>query len=63
VTEHEPHFHKAPDGRLVQCYHATKSLLGTYQFWIGLTIGYPLEHALWEHVWPFKLLTELMSGH
>lgn len=57
------HTHVDEQGFVVKCYHGTKSLLRTYQFWIGLTIGYPIEHMLWEHVWPFKLLTELMAGH
>jgi hypothetical protein len=26
-------------------------------FWIGLTLGFPLEHVLWERVWPFKIIT------
>ena len=27
-------------------------------FWLGLTLGFPLEHFLWEYVWPFKLITK-----
>ncbi|MBV8125687.1 MAG: hypothetical protein JO370_16615 [Paucibacter sp.] len=30
-------------------------------FWLGLTLGFPLEHFLWEHVWPFKLITKWLG--
>jgi hypothetical protein len=26
-------------------------------FWLGLTMGFPLEHFLWERVWPFRAVT------
>jgi hypothetical protein len=32
-------------------------------FWLGLTMGFPLEHFLWERVWPFKLITLWMTLH
>jgi hypothetical protein len=33
-------------------------------FWLGLTMGFPLEHFLWEKVWPFRLLTAWLDlGH
>lgn len=59
VIEHpcRPHYHKDERGLLVRCYHGTASLLGNWRFWAGLTMGFPLEHLLWEKVWPFKLLT------
>ena len=30
-------------------------------FWLGLTFGFPFEHFLWEHVWPFKLITRWLG--
>jgi hypothetical protein len=56
-----PHFHRDERGFLVKCYHSTKSLLVDHAFWIGLTIGFPLEHFLWTKVWPFYELAELMG--
>ena len=56
-----PHFHKTEDGVLVRCYHAGRSTLLSWQFWAGLTLGFPVEHLLWEKVWPFKLLTHWMG--
>lgn len=60
------HFHLNEEGVLVKCYHGTKNLLSDYRFWIGVTISFPLEHALWTKVWPFYYLAEslgLISGH
>jgi len=51
------HFHIDQSGKLVGCYKACISLLTSWQFWIGVTISFPLEHFLWEHVWPFYILT------
>jgi hypothetical protein len=30
-------------------------------FWLGLTFGFPFEHFLWEHVWPFKLISKWLG--
>lgn len=57
-----PHTHKTEDGFVVKCYHQCKSVLWSVPFWIGLTIGYPLEHTLWEHVPPFKQINEFIQG-
>lgn len=67
----EHHYHHVQDGNgqdvgfFVKCYHKTKigfkDTLGSTAFWIGMTLGYPLEHYLWEHLWPFMLLTKWMS--
>lgn len=53
----QPHTHVTEDGLLVKCYHKSKSTLLSPSFWIGMTLGYPFEHALWDHVWPFKLVS------
>jgi hypothetical protein len=54
------HGHYDRKGVLHRCYHKCRSNLG-FSFWVGMTIGYPLEHLLWEHVWPFKLVGELFA--
>lgn len=30
-------------------------------FWIGLTLGFPLEHLLWEKAWPFSIVTKWLG--
>lgn len=55
------HTHVAEDGTLVKCYHATRNLLTSINFWIGVTISFPLEHFLYEKVWPFYLITEWLG--
>ena len=73
AQEHEcstkPHYHKDENGFLVQCYHVChKGLQGVKEtllspaFWICMTVGYPFEHGLYNHVWPFSILGKLM-GH
>lgn len=48
-------------GFVTKCYHECKNVLWNASFWIGMTIGFPLEHFLYEKVWPFKLITEAMG--
>lgn len=51
-TDPEGHTHTTKDGRIVRCYHAcrtgVRSTILSVSFWIGMTIGYPIEHAIWE---------------
>lgn len=46
------HTHTTPDGLLVRCYHTCKSVLVSPAFWIGSTLSFPIEHALWTKM-PF----------
>ena len=56
------HFHKDEQGRLVKCYHSTKNIVPPFIWWAtGFTIGYPIEHFLWEKVWPFYWILELIG--
>lgn len=55
------HYHPNEHGLLVKCYHKGKKLLFTIEFWIGVTLSFPLEHFIWEKVWPFYLLTEWLG--
>jgi len=56
----KPHTHLDEDGLIVICYHKCKAMLANWQFWVGLTLGFPLEHVLWEKVWPFYLITDIL---
>lgn len=55
------HTHLTEAGTWAKCYHKSKTLLGNWQFWIGLTFGFPLEHLLWEKVYPFSLITHWLG--
>lgn len=57
----KPHYHMDEYGTLVKCYHACKSTFFSLGFWAGLTLGFPVEHWLWEKVWPFTLITEWLG--
>jgi len=52
------HSHRNEYGHLVKCYHECKNVLTSLSFWIGLTLGFPLEHWLWENIWPFTLVAK-----
>lgn len=57
----QPHYHKDEQGFLVRCYHNGVNLLTDYKFWIGVTISFPLEHFIWERLWPFYLLSDYLG--
>lgn len=56
-----PHTHVDEHGLLVRCYHKSKTLFFDGAFWMGVTLSFPIEHFLWEKVWPFYKLTALMG--
>lgn len=59
------HYHVDKSGFLHRCYHKCRSLF-TWQFFAGITLSFPLEHALWTKVWPFYVVAEffgLTLGH
>ena len=55
------HTHPNEEGFLVKCYHQSKSVLLSGAFWFGVTISFPLEHFIWEKVWPFKMITHWLG--
>jgi hypothetical protein len=57
----DAHYHAAGNGIFVRCFHTSRALLTNWQFWAGLTLGFPLEHALWERVWPLSLVTKWLG--
>lgn len=64
-----PHFHTDENGFLVRCYHVCQQqfvsvwqVLKSPAFWIGITVTYPIEHGLYENIWPFTFINELMHG-
>jgi len=38
------HTHMDENGLIVKCYHKSKTVLLSVSFWIGLTLGFPVEH-------------------
>lgn len=55
------HTHVDKNGFLVDCYHSTKNVILSGSFWLGVTLSFPLEHFLWEKVWPFSAITAWMG--
>ena len=60
VAGHE-HTHVDERGFVVKCYHTCRGVLTSWQFWLGTFLAFPLEHAIWEKLWPFNLLTQWMG--
>jgi hypothetical protein len=60
-TAEAGHTHLDERGFVVKCYHKSKGLLTNWQFWLGVTLTFPLEHYLWEKAWPFYLITERLG--
>lgn len=48
---------------LTKLFRRFRRTVFSLSFWLGLTMGFPLEHFLWERVWPFKLITRWMTLH
>lgn len=55
------HVHKDKKGVLHVCYHKCRTVFTDWGFWIGVTVSFPLEHFLWEQVWPFSWITKLIG--
>lgn len=60
VTHTHSHVHRDADGFLHRCYHKCRSLL-SWQFFAGLTLSFPIEHALWTKVTPFMQIAEFLG--
>lgn len=59
------HVHRDNNGFLHRCYHKCRSIF-TWQFFAGLTLSFPIEHALWTKVTPFVQVAEWLGlgiGH
>lgn len=57
------HTHHDERGFLVKCYHRSRNLMFTWQFWIGTTLGFPLEHFIYQHIPPFIQIAQLLNIH
>ena len=55
------HLHLNENGFAIKCYHTSKAVLMNWQFWAGLTLGFPIEHFIWEKMWPFYLITNFLG--
>lgn len=55
------HYHQTEAGILVKCYHGARSLFTDWRFWLGTTMSFPLEHFIWEKIWPLNLLTHWLG--
>ena len=49
-------FHKAKCG----C-KAITSVLVSPAFWIGTSVSFPVEHYIWERVYPFYVITKFLG--
>jgi hypothetical protein len=47
----------ARPSRIGALIHHLRETLFNVSFWLGLTMGFPLEHFLWEKIWPFRVIS------
>lgn len=40
---------------------ALREYLCKPSFWLGISLSFPIEHFIWEKVWPLCLLTRLLG--
>lgn len=57
------HVHITKQGILVKCYHKCRTQVLSVGFWAGMTLGYPLEHGLYDHVFPFTWIAKVFGLH
>lgn len=55
------HYHQTAVDGVVFCWHKCRSAILSPGFWIGTTLGFPVEHYIWDHIWPFYLITKWMG--
>jgi len=55
------HTHRDERGLAVRCYHTCRSAVLSWQLWLGFTLSFPFEHALWEKVPPFNLIAQRLG--
>ncbi len=60
ITVEPDHYHKTPNG-FVACYHGIKHTMTSWQFWLGVTFSFPIEHWLWTQVWGFRHIAAFMG--
>lgn len=61
MKEHLHEVIQTDKGLFAKCYHTGRELLLNWRFWLGLTMGFPLEHMLWEHVPPFNWIAKYLG--
>ena len=57
----KPHSHVDEHGILHKCYHQCRNTLLSISFWLGVTLSFPIEHFLWEKIWPFTILSKTLG--
>lgn len=60
-TTSAPHYHVDKQGALHKCYHQCRRAVSDWGFWLGLTVGFPIEHFLYEKVFPFTLISQALG--
>jgi len=55
------HARRKVEQGLQRCFHKCQATVKDVSFWIGITIAFPLEHALWEKVPPLRALAQWLG--
>lgn len=64
-VEQWAHTHTDSRGILHKCWHVCthgpQKLLTNWKFWVGMTMGFPLEHLLWLKVPIFRDISAFLG--
>lgn len=55
------HTHLDERGMLVKCYHKSKAMVLSWEFWFATMITFPVEHGIWDYVPPFSYITKFLG--
>lgn len=61
ANENTPTLSEQKSGVWGWVHQQLRASIFNLSFWLGLTFGFPFEHFLWEHVWPFKLISKWLG--
>lgn len=55
------HYHQSAADGVIFCWHKCRSILFSPGFWLGTTLGFPIEHLIWQKLWPFYLVSQVLG--
>jgi hypothetical protein len=59
MSDHE-HIHVDDKGFIHTCYHKCRSVF-SWQFFLGITCSFPIEHFLWTKIEPFASIADFLG--
>jgi hypothetical protein len=61
MSKDDEHEHLDQYGAVHTCYHKCRTMFFDISFWVATIVAFPLEHFLWEKVWPLSWISKWMG--